>query len=41
MPESLQSSERGEKLEDNAYQLDDAYENINNVVEQLNDLLNN
>ena len=40
MPESLQSSERGAKLEDNAYQLEDAYNNLDGIVENLNELLN-
>ena len=41
LPESLQGSEQGELMEDNAYALQEAYDNIDNVIMDLNNMLEN
>ena len=39
MPEGLQESERGETLENNAYELTDAYETLENVMDAVTEVI--
>ena len=41
MPESLQSSERGEQIEQNADDLENAWDALDGVITDLQDILDN
>lgn len=38
MPESLQDSETGEKMEENINQMDDSIDELNEIIEKLREL---
>lgn len=38
LPESFQASERGETMEDNIYNLDEAYSSIEDIVDTIEDM---
>lgn len=40
MPEGLQSSELGEKIEENAERLYEIYDNLNDMESELEDIIN-
>ena len=39
MPEGIQVSERGEQIETNAYDLDEAYESLAEIIDNINDII--
>lgn len=39
LPEGLQESERGEQMRDNAYNLDMAWNDLDNVIEQIREVV--
>lgn len=38
LPESFQASERGETMEDNIYNLDEAYDSIEEIVDTIGEM---
>lgn len=38
LPESFQTSERGETMEDNIYNLDEAYDSIEEIVDTIGEM---